>query len=96
MKILLLRKLFVLQESAEVLVYDYTLTAVKYVYCQTLSGENLKKWLLVFNIRNTLAPYLGNKNATALKHKQEQMVSHQEKERTGFTLMTVSDKTSLF
>lgn len=40
MKILLLRKLFVLQESAEVLVYDYTLTAVKYVYCQTLSGEN--------------------------------------------------------
>lgn len=79
MKILLLRKFYVLQENAEVLVYDYTLTAVKYVQHKTLSGENFEKRLLVFNIRNTMAPYLGNRNATALKHKQEQMVNHQNR-----------------
>lgn len=44
----------------------------------------------------TLVPYLGTKDATALKNKQGQMVNHKEQERTGFTLKTVPDKTSLF
>lgn len=43
MKILLLRKLFVLQENAEILVHDYTWTAVKCIQYMTLSGDIEKK-----------------------------------------------------
>lgn len=55
-----------------------------------------KKHLLIFNIMITLVPYLGHKNLTALENKQGQVVNHEEQERTGFTLKTVADKTSLF
>lgn len=43
MRILLLRKFFVLKENAEVLIYDYTLTAVKYVQYKTVWRKLKKK-----------------------------------------------------
>lgn len=34
------KKMYVLQEKAETLVYGYTLATVKYVQYKTLSGQN--------------------------------------------------------